>query len=47
MTCISPLIAVEDGDFFILKFSHSSGSGGAGQTVDEGCQFFLEVVEGL
>lgn len=47
MTCISPMIKVEDGDFFILKFSHSSGAGAAGQTVDEGCQFFLEVCEGL
>lgn len=47
MTAISPLVKVSGGDYFILKFGHSSGSGPAGQTVDTGCQFFLDVIEGL
>ena len=45
MTAISNLIAVEDGDYFVLSFSHSSGE--TVQTVNEGTQFFMEVVEGL
>ena len=47
MNCVSPLVRVYPGDYFVLSFSHSSGAGGAGQNVDSGAQFFMEVVEGL
>ena len=45
MTCEAPMVRVYPGDYFVLSMGHSSG--GVGQTVEEGAQFYLEVVEGL
>jgi hypothetical protein len=39
------MVWVYGGDYIVLSMSHSSG--GVGQTVEEGAQFYLEVVEGL